>query len=90
MQKSTITFEGVDYVVRTLDIRSIPMLEDECYASVQVAEKALDDVLSPRVDVGEKVATAVDERFFFYPESEFLRKDPTDEELIDYLNKCLP
>jgi hypothetical protein len=89
MQKSTITFEGVDYIVRTIDITSLPTFEGESYRSVDVADKALSNELKRRMELGDKYAVRLDEKIFFYPDSEFIRRDPTDEELLDYLREHL-
>lgn len=89
MQKSTITLDGVDYIVRTIDITSLPTFDGESYRSVDVADVALWDVLERRMELGDKYATRLDETIFFYPDSEFIRRDPTDEELLDYLRERL-
>ena len=84
MKKSTITYKGVDYPVRTLDIRSIPSWEDECYQCVQVAETPLFLALCEAYD---KEAQAIDESIFFYFSGDLERM--TDEELIRELEKDL-
>ena len=89
MQKSTITLDGVDYIVRTIDITSLPTFEGETYRSVDVADVALWDVLERRMEQGDKYATRLDEKIFFYPDSAFIRRDPTDEELLDYMRESL-
>jgi len=89
MQKSTITLNGVDYIVRTIDITSLPTFDGESYRSVDVADVALWDVLERRMELGDKYATRLDEEIFFYSDSEFIRRDPTDEELLDYLREHL-
>lgn len=89
MQKSTITLQGVDYIVRTLDITSLPTFEGESYRSVQVADVALWNELEHLIEMGDKYAVRLDEEIFFYPDSEFIKADPTDEELMDYLRENL-
>ena len=89
MQKSTITLDGVDYIVRTIDITSLPTFDGETYRSVDVADVALWDVLERRMEQGDKYAMRLDEKIFFYPDSEFIKADPTDEELLDYLRERL-
>lgn len=87
MQKSTITLDGVDYIVRTIDITSLPTFEGESYRSVDVADVALWHELERRMEHGDKYTTRMDETIFFYPDSEFIKADPTDEELLDYLRE---
>ena len=89
MQKSTITLDGVDYIVRTIDITSLPTFGSEGYRNVDVADVALWNELELRMEQGDKYAMGLDETIFFYPDSEFIRRDPTDEELLDYLREHL-
>jgi len=89
MQKSTITLDGVDYIVRTIDITSLPTFGSEGYRNVDVADVALWNELERRMEQGDKYAMGLDETVFFYPDSEFIRRDPTDEELLDYLREHL-
>ena len=89
MEKWTIELQGVDYIVRTIDITSLPTFEGEGYRSVNVADVALWDVLERLMELGDKYATRLDEKIFFYSDSEFIKADPTDEELLDYLREHL-
>lgn len=66
MKRWTIAYKGVDYAVRTLDIRSIPSWEDECYANVNVADRALARAFGE--EPWDAEATAIDEKMFFYIE----------------------
>lgn len=89
MQKSTINFQGVDYPVRTLDIRGIHSYEDECYAGVKVADTSLLLALgSDDCSDWSKEATAIDEQIFFYFSPGQLAKC-SDKELIEELEVCL-
>lgn len=81
--------DGVDYIVRTIGITILPTFEGESYRSVDVADVALWDVLERRMEQGDKYAERLDEKIFFYPDSEFIRREPTDEELLDYLREHL-
>lgn len=85
MDKSTITIGSVDFLVRTLDARSLPGYESEGYATVKVATSNLLDFISQAIIEGDDDATRIDEQIFFYPDAEFLEADPTDEQLLDYL-----
>jgi len=86
MQKSTITLDGVDYPVRTLDIRNIHTWEDDCYHNVTVADTSLNIALSECQKRTE--ADAIDEKIFFYFTPRQLARY-TDEELIEVLEVCL-
>lgn len=86
MQKSTIQFKGVDYPVRTLDIRSIPTWEDDCYQNVTVADTNLNIALGECQKWTE--ADAIDEIIFFYFTPGQLASY-TDEELVAVLEECL-
>lgn len=88
MQKSFINYKGVDYIVRTMDVRSIPTFGSEDYKSVQVAEAALWDALE--WESNTDMAVNIDNSIFFYADTELMRRDPSDHELIDYLQKQLP
>ena len=82
MEKSTITFKGVDYPVRILDIRSIPTWED--YAAVCVAEQALEDAFG--AEPWDAECTAIDEGIFFYVRN---IADYTEKELLKILEENL-
>lgn len=77
MQKSTISFKGVDYPVRTLDIHN---------QNVTVADTNLNIALSECRKWTE--ADAIDEKIFFYFTPGQLARY-TDEELIEVLEECL-
>ena len=89
MNKSTITIGGVDYAVRTLDIRTLPTFEGDAYAEVTVADHALWVCLEHAMQMGAKYAVRLDEDIFFYADSKFINSDPTDEQLLDYLRERL-
>jgi hypothetical protein len=84
MDNWTIPFKGVDYSVRTLDIRSIPSWEDECYGSVNVADKALEDAYGE--EPWDSEATAIDEKIFFYVEN---IENYNEKELLKHLEENL-
>lgn len=89
MEKSTIKFRGVDYPVRTLDVRSIPTFEDECYAHIMVADTSLLLALgSDDCSNWDKEATAIDEKIFFYFSPKELAKC-SDKALIEELELYL-
>lgn len=89
MEKSTITLQGVDYVVRTVDVRSIPTFEDECYAEVDVAGDELWDAIERAIKAGDYDAAKLDDLIFYYVNDELLRLDATDEEIVDYMRENL-
>lgn len=89
MQKDTIKFQGVDYPVRILDIRSIHSYEDERYAHIMVADTSLMLALgSDDCSDWSKEATAIDEKIFFYFSPKQLAKC-SDKALIEELEVCL-
>lgn len=87
MEKSTITLGGVDYTVRTLDIRSLPGYEGEAYAQVTVADHNLSLAVEMAIKAGDYDACKFDDEIFFYADPEFINTDPTEAQLLDYL--CL-
>lgn len=89
MQKETITLQGVDYVVRTLDVRSLPSFEGEGYAEMTVADYALWDAVEEAIKAGDYDACKIDDEIFFYLESDFINADPTDEQILGYLREHL-
>ena len=90
MDKHTITLQGVDYIVRTLDVRSVPTFEGEEYAQADVAEDTLWDAIEQAWQRGDYDAAKLDEEIFYYVPADLLRRDATDEEIIDYLKQNLP
>ena len=87
MQKSTISVGGVDYIVRTVDVRSIPTFGDECYACVDVAEHALWDAVGSAIEAGDYDACKIDDLIFFYVEDGLLSRDATDEEIVNFIRE---
>ena len=90
MQKSSITFQGVEYPIRTLDVRAIPTFESDGYASVDVAGESLWEDVGTAIEAGDYDACKIDNLFFYYVPDELLRRDATDKEIVDYLKTCLP
>lgn len=80
MQKSTITYKGVEYPIRTLDIRSIPSWEAECYANARIG----DIRMNMAFEDGDKEADAIDESIVFYMHSRKLEKW-SDKKLLGFL-----
>ncbi len=89
MQKDIITIGSVDYVVRTLDIRSLPTFESDGYAETTVADHALWDAVECAIKAGDYDACKIDNEIFFYLDSEFINADPTDEQILEYLRENL-
>ena len=89
MQAKVITWKGVEYPIRTLDIRSIPTYEDAFYSAVDIADAELWDAIEQVPTHEEDMAMAIDNAIFFYCEHGFLKRKPTDAELLNYLKKYL-
>lgn len=87
MQKSTITLQGVDYPVRTVDVRSIPTFEDDFYAEMDVAGDELWDAIERAIKAGDYDAAKLDDLIFYYVDDELLRRDATDEEIVNYIKE---
>ena len=87
MEKSTITLQGVDYVVRTVDVRSIPTFEDECYAEMDVAGDELWDAIERAIKAGDYDAAKLDDMIFYYVDDELIHSDATDEEIVNYIKE---
>jgi len=90
MQKSSISYKGVDYIVRTLDVRGVPTFEGDEYAQMDVAEDTLWDAIEQAWQRGDYDAVKLDEDIFFYVPAILLRRDATDEEIVEYLKQYLP
>ena len=87
MQKSTITLQGIDYPVRTVDVRSLPTFKDECYAEVDVAGDELWDAVEHAIKAGDYDAAEIDDRIFYYVDDELLRRDATDDDIVNYIRE---
>ena len=90
MQKSTIKFRGVDYAVRTLDVRAIPTFEGDAYQQMDVAGEGLWDAVEQAIKAGDYDAAKIDDLIFFYVPDEMLARDASDNEIVDYMKTCLP
>lgn len=89
MKKETISVGGVDYIVRTVDITSLPGFEGKAYKEVDVADYELWAAIERAWQEGDYDAAEIDNNIFYYADSEFVKSDPTDEELVDYLRERL-
>lgn len=89
MKKKTISYRGADYIVRTLDVRSLPGFDGEGYAEVNVAGESLWNSMDQAVYAGEKEASGIDSQMFFYIPDEMLERDATDEEIVKFLRSCM-
>lgn len=85
MNKSTINYKGVNYLVRTIDVRSIPTLDGDFYADVDVAGEELWDAIDAAIEAGDYDAAKLDDTIFYYVDDELLRRDASDEEIVDYI-----
>lgn len=80
-----IEYKGKNYPAR--DIDNVPGFEDE--GTVTVAEHSLWESMENDYDNEDEEAHGIDNEIFFYVENGFLTKNPTDDELRDYLAKNL-
>lgn len=85
MNKSTINYKGVDYLVRTIDVRSIPTFDGDFYADVDVAGEELWDAIDAAIEAGDYDAAKLDDTIFYYVDDELLHRDASDEEIVDYI-----
>lgn len=83
MKKSKIEWKGKDYIVREVNLP-----EKWGYNNpVDVAEEDLWKEIEDSYNNGDKKAESIDNSIFFYCETDFIKSDPTDEELINYIEK---
>ena len=89
MEKRTIELQGVDYAVRTLDVRAIPTFEGDAYQQMDVAGEGLWDAVERAIKAGDYDAAKIDDLIFFYVPDEMLARDASDEEIVDYMRENL-
>ena len=80
-----IEYKGKEYLVRTVDISSIPTYED--YPPVDVAGVELNMAMPPENEWG-KEETTIDEGIFFYFTEKYLAR-ATDAEIVERLEMYL-
>lgn len=84
MQKSYVEWKGRKYPVRTLDLPE----EWDYYNPVSVADVELWCSIEEECNNGNKEAEEIDNSIFYYCDSGFVDSDPTDEEIIKYLQNA--
>lgn len=80
-----IDYKDKKYPAR--DIDNVPGYEDE--GTVTVADYSLWDAIKNDYARDEEEALGIDNEIFAYVENGFLEKNPTDDELRNYLNATL-
>ena len=86
MKKSYITYKGVDYIVRQLDLSNTGF-KGGVYENIRVSEQEMNDALreaweKPCDSEEYKEAEEADCGIYFYMDKGFLTDDPTDTEIF--------
>lgn len=85
MDKHFITYNGIEYPVRTVTLPED--FFEMAGQKVDVADVELYHAYEVEYEKGDKHANAIDESIYYFCDSGFVASDPSDEEIVNYLVK---
>ena len=85
MERSFIEYNGVKYP--TIEIALSKVSDIESDEIVIIADYELWAAIEDDYEDGEKEAVWLDDKIYFYCDSGFIASNPTESEVIEYMNK---
>ena len=84
MERSKINYKGIDYP--TIEIALSKVSNIESNELVTIADYELWAVIEDDYEDGDKEAVWIDNNVYFYCDSGFIASNPTESEVIEYMN----
>ena len=85
MERSFIEYKGVKYPIIEISLSKVSDIESD--EIVIIAEYELWAAIEDDYEDGDKDAVWLDDKIYFYCDSGFIASNPTESELIEYMNK---
>lgn len=85
MERSNINYKGIDYPTIEIPLSKVSDIESDEIVTIADCELWLaieDDYYN-----GDKEAVWLDDKIYFYCDSGFIASNPTESEVIEYINK---
>ena len=84
MERSKINYKGIDYP--TIEIALSKVSNIESNELVTIADYELWAAIEDDYEDGDKEAVWIDNNVYFYCDSCFIASNPTESEVIEYMN----
>lgn len=84
MERSKINYKGIDYP--TIEIALSKVSNIESNELVTIADYELWAAIEDDYEDGDKEALWIDNDVYFYCDSGFIASNPTESEVIEYMN----
>ena len=85
MERSKINYKGIDYP--TIEIALSKVSNIESNELVTIADYELWAAIEDDYEDGDKEALWIDNNVYFYCDSGFIASNPTESEIIEYMNE---
>ena len=85
MKRSNINYKGIDYP--TIEIALSKVSDIESNELVTITDYELSAAIEDDYENGDKEAVWIDNNVYFYCDSGFIASNPTESEIIEYMNK---
>ena len=84
MERSKINYKGIDYP--TIEIALSKVSDIESNKLVTITDYELWAAIEDNYEDGDKEAVWIDNNVYFYCDSGFIASNPTESEVIEYMN----
>lgn len=85
MERSFIEYNGAKYPTIEISLSKISDIESD--EIVTIADYELWSVIEDDYEEGVKDAVWLDDKIYYYCDSGFIASNPTEDEVIEYMNK---
>lgn len=85
MERSNINYKGIDYPTIEISLSKVSDIESD--EIVTIADCELWVAIEDDYYNGDKEAVWLDDKIYFYCDSGFIASNPTESEVIEYMNK---
>ena len=85
MERSKINYKGIDYPTIEIPLSKVSDIESD--EIVTIADCELWVAIEDDYYNGDKEAVWLDDKIYFYCDSGFIASNPTESEVIEYMNK---
>lgn len=85
MERSNINYKGIDYPIIEISLSKVSDIESD--EIVTIADCELWMAIEDDYYNGDKEAVWLDDKIYFYCDSGFIASNPTESEVIEYMNK---
>lgn len=85
MERSFVNYKGVKYPTIEISLSKVSDIESD--EIVSIADYELWAAIEDDYENGVKDAVWLDDKIYYYCESGFIASNPTEDEVIEYMNK---